>query len=72
MAKKRGSSPAVRSNASVERGMRLGIAPVVVKAGSRCYINRASCCVPTVALLVDVVMRLLNVLEALVPNQGGI
>uniref|UniRef100_M1DJI2 Uncharacterized protein n=1 Tax=Solanum tuberosum TaxID=4113 RepID=M1DJI2_SOLTU len=44
MAKKHGSSSAVRSNASVERGMRLGIAPVAVKAGSRYSINRASCC----------------------------
>ncbi|MCD9640646.1 hypothetical protein HAX54_026054, partial [Datura stramonium] len=28
--------------------------------------------VPTVALPIDVVMRLLNVSEALVPNHGGL
>ncbi|KAG5616134.1 hypothetical protein H5410_015958 [Solanum commersonii] len=71
MAKKRGSSSAVRSNASVERGMRLGIAQWQSRQ-VRDTPSTGPAVVPTVALLlVDVVMSLLNVLEALVPNQGG-
>ncbi|KAH0757851.1 hypothetical protein KY290_021344 [Solanum tuberosum] len=108
MAKKRGSSFAVRLNAFVGHGVGLGINHG--HSHGTCYPDRARTrvnatsqpedanrdqpqvvpeervqehvfhdapskgppIVPIVSLLDDVVIRLLNVLEALVPNQGGI
>ncbi|MCD9640993.1 hypothetical protein HAX54_026790 [Datura stramonium] len=68
MAKKRASSSACRSKAPVGRGAGHGTTPdeqVVQDAPSI-----VPAAVPTVALPIDVVMRFLNVLEALVPNHG--
>ncbi|MCD7463616.1 hypothetical protein HAX54_050943, partial [Datura stramonium] len=59
----------------VGRGAGHGTIPVVVKSNtgtgcSGCSIDNASHCI--VALPTNVVMILLNVLESLVPNHGGL
>ncbi|MCD7452697.1 hypothetical protein HAX54_017821, partial [Datura stramonium] len=71
MAKKRASSSSSQLKAPVRRGAGHGTTLVVVEAVQDAP-STVPVVVPTIALPTDVVMRLLNVLEALVPNHDGL